>query len=169
MDLSALIQAAADTLRGAPVPEDGRVRDVPDERTVRYYQSAGLVDRPSGYAGRSAVYGERHLLQLLCIKLLQARGLSIAQIQRALAGATDAQLRAAVADGLGATPAQADGVAIGTPAGSPPAPPQNSSGTAAQVAVEIAPGVLVIVDPRRVPDPAEVLHRLTLALNGARS
>ena len=54
----------------------GRVRDVPDLRTIRYYTTLGLLDRPAAMRGRTALYGPRHLLQLVAIKRLQARGLS---------------------------------------------------------------------------------------------
>jgi hypothetical protein len=70
----------------------GRVREVPDQRAIRYYTTIGLVDRPAAMRGRTALYARRHLLQLVAIKRLQARGLSLAGIQRELAGATDAQL-----------------------------------------------------------------------------
>jgi DNA-binding transcriptional MerR regulator len=70
----------------------GRVREVPDQRAIRYYTTIGLVDRPAAMRGRTALYVRRHLLQLVAIKRLQARGLSLARIQRELAGATDTQL-----------------------------------------------------------------------------
>ena len=72
---------------------NGRVRDVPDLRTIRYYTTIGLLDRPAEMRGRTALYGPRHLLQLVAIKKLQARGQSLSQIQQAMAGATDAMLR----------------------------------------------------------------------------
>ena len=52
----------------------GRVRDVPDLRTIRYYTTLGLLDRAAAMRGRTALYGPRHLLQLVLIKRLQARG-----------------------------------------------------------------------------------------------
>lgn len=48
-------------------------------RTVRLYATQGLIDRP-GRQGRSAVYGRRHLLQLLLIRALARRGLSLSAI-----------------------------------------------------------------------------------------
>jgi DNA-binding transcriptional MerR regulator len=65
------------------------VREVPDRRTIRYYTTLGLIDRPAEMRGRTAYYGRRHLLQLVAIKKLQAEGRSLAEIQRALAGLTD--------------------------------------------------------------------------------
>lgn len=71
---------------GAP---NGRVRDLPDRRAIRWYTTTGLVDRPAGMRGRSAVYGPRHLLQVVAVKRRQAEGHSLAEIQAELAGATD--------------------------------------------------------------------------------
>lgn len=71
----------------------GRVRDVPDLRTIRYYTTLGLLDRAAEMRGRTALYGRRHLLQLVAIKRLQARGLSLAQIQERVVGLSDAALR----------------------------------------------------------------------------
>src|SRR5215218_3966360 len=70
----------------------GRVRDLPDRRAIRWYTTIGLVDRPAATRGRTALYGPRHLLQLVAIKRLQARGLPLVAIQAELAGATDARL-----------------------------------------------------------------------------
>jgi hypothetical protein len=70
----------------------GRVRDLPDQRAIRWYTTIGLVDRPAAMRGRTAMYGSRHLLQLVAIKRLQARGRSLVAIQAELAGATDTQL-----------------------------------------------------------------------------
>ena len=73
-------------------PPSGRVRAVPDRRAIRWYTTIGLVDRPVAHRGRTALYGPRHLLQLVAVKRLQARGLPLVAIQQELAGATDSQL-----------------------------------------------------------------------------
>jgi DNA-binding transcriptional MerR regulator len=70
----------------------GRVRDVPDLRTIRYYTTLGLLDRPAEMRGRTALYGQRHLLQLVAIKRLQARGLSLAAVQERVVGLSNAAL-----------------------------------------------------------------------------
>ena len=70
----------------------GRVRAVPDRRAIRWYTTIGLIDRPVAHRGRTALYGPRHLLQLVAVKRLQARGLPLVSIQQELAGATDTQL-----------------------------------------------------------------------------
>ena len=70
---------------------DGRVAPVPDARTVRYYTTLGLVDRPR-IVGREARYERRHALQLAAIKRLQAEGARLADVQRQLYGRSDAEL-----------------------------------------------------------------------------
>jgi len=160
-ELEALCERAAAVLaRTGAGSADARVREVPDGRTVRYYQSSGLLDRPSRYEGRRAMYDRRHLLQMVCIKLLQARGLSLAQVQQALAGATTAQLEAAVREAFAAV------AAVPAPAHpiSPPLRPRPTPGGDAWFARELAPGVLVTVDPRRHPDPDSLMRRLAAAL-----
>ncbi|GLX05972.1 MerR family transcriptional regulator [Microbispora sp. NBRC 16548] len=74
---------------------NGRIREVPNERLIRWYTTIGLLDPPLGRRGRVALYGRRHLLQLVAVKRRQADGLSIAAIQAELAGATDAMLQRA--------------------------------------------------------------------------
>jgi DNA-binding transcriptional MerR regulator len=73
---------------------NGRIRDVPNERLVRWYVTVGLVDPPLSRRGRVAQYGRRHLLQLVAVKRRQAEGRSLAEIQAELAGATDEKLAA---------------------------------------------------------------------------
>ncbi|MFT4128270.1 MAG: MerR family transcriptional regulator [Gordonia sp. (in: high G+C Gram-positive bacteria)] len=75
---------------GAP---NGRVRDLPDRRAIRWYTTRGLVDRPLSQ-GRTARYTERHLLQVIAVKRRQAQGATLAQIQAELAGADTDTLRA---------------------------------------------------------------------------
>jgi DNA-binding transcriptional MerR regulator len=87
---SRVAAALGDGYPGAP---NGRVRDVPDARAIRWYATIGLVDRPAAMRGRTALYGERHLLQLVAVKRRQAAGRSIAEIQAELAGASEATLR----------------------------------------------------------------------------
>jgi DNA-binding transcriptional MerR regulator len=76
---------------GAP---NGRVREVPDRRSIRWYTTIGLVDRPLGTRGRTVLYGPRHLLQLVAIKRRQAAGRTLAEIQEELAGASEETLAA---------------------------------------------------------------------------
>lgn len=71
---------------------NGRIRAVPDSRTIRYYTTLGLIDRPAAMRGRTALYSQRHLRQLVAIKQLQARGLSLTEIQQVLTGLPDQEL-----------------------------------------------------------------------------
>jgi DNA-binding transcriptional MerR regulator len=88
-------------------PPSGRVRAVPDRRAIRWYTTIGLIDRPVAHRGRTALYGPRHLLQLVAVKRLQARGLPLVAIQQELAGATDSQLArvARLPEGVASGPA----------------------------------------------------------------
>ncbi len=155
--LAELEAAAADLLgRAGPSSVDGRVAAVPDGRTLRYYQSSGIMDRPVRYDGRSAVYGYKSLLQAVCTKLLQSSGYSLAQVQRALSGATAARLEEALIDALGEQPSQ--------PEPEPePAPPESE--IVRLLSVEVAPGVVVTIDPRVHADPEVVIRRIQLTLN----
>lgn len=93
--IAELAEAAASALDGADEPtgqRSGRVRDVPDPRTIRWYQTTGLVDRPAALRGRTALYGRRHLAQLVAIKRLQYAGHPLATIQAELAGSSDEEL-----------------------------------------------------------------------------
>jgi len=87
----------------------GRVRAVPDRRAIRWYTTIGLIDRPVAHRGRTALYGPRHLLQLVAVKRLQARGLPLVAIQQELAGATDNQLARVARLPLDARPTVAPG------------------------------------------------------------
>jgi DNA-binding transcriptional MerR regulator len=82
-------RALAAEYAGAP---NGRVRDLPDRRAIRWYTTTGLVDRPLGMRGRTALYGPRHLLQLVAVKRRQAQGHPLAAIQSELHDASDAVL-----------------------------------------------------------------------------
>jgi DNA-binding transcriptional MerR regulator len=109
----------------------GRVRDLPDQRAIRWYTTIGLVDRPAATRGRTAMYGPRHLLQLVAIKRLQAQGRSLVAIQAELAGATDAQLagvaRLAAPERRRPAAAPAEAPAVSAPA-APARPPDTGQG-----------------------------------------
>ena len=77
---------------GGPRQVSGRVREVPNDRLIRWYATVGLVDPPLRRTGRVARYGRLHLLQLVAVKRRQAEGRSLAEIQAELVGATDGYL-----------------------------------------------------------------------------
>lgn len=79
--LSELVSEAATRIAALPAPKNGQVRAVPDERTIRYYGTLGLLERPLAMRGRTALYGRRHLAQIIAIKRLQTTGRSLAEIQ----------------------------------------------------------------------------------------
>jgi DNA-binding transcriptional MerR regulator len=155
LDLEGLC-ARAEELTGPGVaqgPEvDARLAPRIDPRTVRYWQSLGLVDRPAAYEGRRAIFGYRHLLQVVAVRLLQRQGSSLAQIQQALTGRSTAVLEQAVSTTLGAP---------SPPVGALEVPP-----TPAPLwrTVELAPGVLVTLDLARVADPEALLNRLSQSI-----
>lgn len=84
--LAELVARAAVALGGTAEQASARVREIPDARTIRWYQTTGLIDRPLALRGRTALYGRRQLLQLVAIKRLQAQGRTLAEIQAELAG-----------------------------------------------------------------------------------
>lgn len=61
-------------------------------RVIRYYTTLGLLDRACEKRGKSMYYGSRHLFQLLSIKKLQSQGLSLAEIQPKLLGASELEM-----------------------------------------------------------------------------
>jgi DNA-binding transcriptional MerR regulator len=74
---------------------DNRVSSAPDTRTIRYYSSLGLIDRPT-IEGRTAKYHRRHVLQLLALKTLQSKSLPLSEIQERLYGRTDSELESLI-------------------------------------------------------------------------
>lgn len=79
--LAALVAEAGRHLATLPPPANGQVRPVPDERTIRYYAAIGLLDKPAAMRGRTALYGPRHLAQVVAIKRLQGAGRTLAEVQ----------------------------------------------------------------------------------------
>lgn len=73
------------------VPASGQSGERMSERNVRYYRTLGLVDAPA--SGGGAGYGEKHLLQLISIRLLQAQGIPLNRIRDLLFGRTIEELR----------------------------------------------------------------------------
>src|SRR5215207_9126661 len=139
--------AAAD-YPGAP---NGRVREVPDRRAIRWYTTIGLLDRPAAMRGRTALYGPRHLTQLVAIKRRQAQGHSLAEIQAELVGATDAVLSeiaglaAEVAPGAPPT-APAARKAFWTQPAAPPGPePPTSDDPGLLVGVPLDGGAVLLL------------------------
>lgn len=85
-------QAAEILAEAGPVQERGTVSEVPDERTVRYYLTEGLISPAEEKQGTASVYGYLHLLQLLAVKKLQAERLPIRMIRELVGSRSERQL-----------------------------------------------------------------------------
>lgn len=90
----AILDAAAVT------PLNAAARAVPSERTIRFYVTRGIVTPPEG-RGTAAVYGYRHLLQVLGVKLRQMEGGTLTSIARDLADTPGDVLERRIASVLG--------------------------------------------------------------------
>ena len=159
-------RAAAALVATGTAPPSARVTALPDKRVLRYYTTLGLLDRPVEVRARVAHYGRRHLLQVVAIKRLQAEGASLAEIQRRLAAASDADLEgiAGLPPDAASRPAAAEAArrrfwqaVPGTTAAAGPAPaaagwPPPSPDPAA---IRLAPGVTLVVDANRPLSAAE--------------
>lgn len=162
------------------VVRDGRASERIDPRTIRFYQTLGIVPKPA-YEGRKALYGREHLVRVVAAKLLQSEGHSLAQIQAALpARATDELVAALLeigaseigaseigASDVAASHVAAIGAALNTRAqqASTRIAPQASSPTQL-VSFRITEGVTVLIDPTVIPDPnqlARLFTRVTIA------
>ncbi len=150
LSMADLVDAVGALCAGFSAPSrDERVRALPDERTLRYYQTLGVLDRPDRYEGRAAVYGFRHVLQAVAAKALQGAGYSLAQVQSALTGASISTLEAAVREAVTAHPG-------------PPLRPAATPEPAPLRAYTLIPGVTLTVDARSVGD-ADALARALAA------
>jgi DNA-binding transcriptional MerR regulator len=147
--LSELVSEVAARIAALPAPSNGQVRAVPDERTVRYYGTIGLLGRPIAMRGRTALYGRRHLAQVVAIKRLQAMGRSLAEIQAlwpTLDDPTLARMSGVQLPPAGPAPRPAARREFWKSAPAPAAPSAPSAPSAPPAApvelrVELAPGV----------------------------
>ncbi|MFI5235966.1 MAG: MerR family transcriptional regulator [Gemmatimonadales bacterium] len=97
-----LASLAGTILEGAAiVPLSGTARARPTERGIRFYVTRGLVNPPEG-RGSAAIYGYRHLLQVLGIKLRQMEGVSLEEIILEARSQTGDAVERRVAASLGA-------------------------------------------------------------------
>jgi DNA-binding transcriptional MerR regulator len=69
-------------------PASGQSGELLTERNIRFYRTMGLVDAPQGRG-----YDEKHLLQLIAIRLLQAQGAPLRRIRELLYGRSLEALR----------------------------------------------------------------------------
>lgn len=92
-------------------PTNASARAAPSARSVRFYVSSRLLDRPEG-TGTSATYGYRHLLQLLAIKIRQREGQSLDTIKREMKEIGGDALERRVATSLAPALGVSDGPAL---------------------------------------------------------
>lgn len=181
-----LASAAARILsESGPIQERGTVRDVPDERTIRYYLSEGLLAPAEDKQGTASVFGYLHLLQLLVVKRLQAEHLPIRKIKELVEGRTERELERLLGsddrqknealnylESLITSKASAPSPKAASPPRSQysqPAPPQSSpqraAGGSRWARVEIEPGLeLHVRDDYEPPREARGMQRLASAI-----
>ncbi|MSR06343.1 MAG: MerR family transcriptional regulator [Gemmatimonadetes bacterium] len=97
-DLAAVSAAILDASAIRPINAAASAH--PNERTIRFYVTRGLVAAPEG-RGTAAIYSYRHLLQVLAIKLRQMEGGTLAAISREMVELTGDVLERRVAATLG--------------------------------------------------------------------
>lgn len=79
-------------------PASGQAGERMTERNIRYYRTLGLVDAP--ISGGGSGYGDKHRLQLIAIRLLQAQGLPLNRVREVLLGRTVEELQRIERQGL---------------------------------------------------------------------
>lgn len=141
------------------VTDDGRAATRIDGRTVRFYQTLGVLPKPR-YEGRRALYSTTHLLRLVAAKQLQSEGYSLAQIQATLPTRSDRQLlRAITGAAEGGLPvARAEAPCTSPPAWAGASPPSQLR------AFTLAKGVTLLVDPSSTSDPESLASTLATTL-----
>ena len=153
-----------------PDSPSGRVREVPDLRTIRYYTTLGLIDRPAEMRGRTSLYGRRHLAQIVAIKRLQAKGLTLTEIQQRLLGLSDAKLEQlaelAASEGSHATTSSSDteprrNEAFWAASPEPAAAPLETEATTPDAnfvwqGVSMEEGVVLLFEPHRSLDDDDI-------------
>ena len=172
--LAELVDECAARIRALPVPANGQVRAIPDERTVRYYATLGLLDRPIAMRGRTALYSARHLAQIVAIKRLQSTGRSLAEIQAlwpTLDDGTLARMSGVSVAGTAANPPPAPAreefwkrapVDVRSPG--PPQPPAPSMAPEVSISIALAPDISLVLP---MPSGVSLSHADVRALRAA--
>lgn len=82
----------------APAQSRYRVTEIPTERTIRFYTANKLVDKPLAREGAHALYGYRHLLQVLAVKYLQSQYLPLVKIRSLVENISNRDLELLIPD-----------------------------------------------------------------------
>src|SRR6185503_17605684 len=135
----------------------GTVTSVPDERTIRYYMTEGLIQTPGERQGTASLFSYLNLLQLLTVKKLQAEHLPIRKIRELVSGKSEQEMEMLL--GVGSVAAKksretdakrylesllaSDSAPLREQAAAPPPPaaPQMIDQSASWQRVEIEPGL----------------------------
>ena len=115
-DLTAVAGAILDASGVFPVNAAARAR--PTERTIRFYVARRLVSPPEG-RGTAAIYGYRHLLQVLAIKLRQMEGATLEALIKEFAGLAGDAIERRVAGALGPSLPPPERLTLLPPIGAP--------------------------------------------------
>ncbi len=97
-DLATVATAILDASNVRPINAAASAR--PNERTIRFYVTRGIVTPPEG-RGTAAIYGYRHLLEVLAIKLRQMEGATLAAITKEMRETTGDTMERRVAAAIG--------------------------------------------------------------------
>lgn len=84
--------------RHGVAPASGQAGERITERSIRYYRTLGLIDPPGLGGGQG--FGEKHRLQLIAVRLLQAQGVPLNRIRELLFGRSIEELRRIEKQGL---------------------------------------------------------------------
>ena len=69
------------------IPANGQAGERITERNIRFYRARGILDAPGSATGeKRRGFSEKHACQLHAVRLLQARGVGLEQIQERLHG-----------------------------------------------------------------------------------
>jgi len=161
MTLDQAVERANALLAAATSPQlDGRVRPTLDARTMRYYQTLGIVPPPRRAGGRRAVYRSTHLVRAVTTKLLQVGGSRLRDISARLANQPDQDLWQQVGDMLQSGSSDAP---TATSHGSVPAAADDRE-PQPPVAATILPGVHLLIEATAPDDPDEILDAMRVWL-----
>lgn len=127
---------------------DSRIKSIPDIRTLRYYQSLGLVSKPARYEGREAIYTSRHLEQLILVKILQMQGYSLSQVQKRMACVPPEKISSLFHSLTNESPTEV-----------------NSHQPRRLICVEISTGIQITIDPQIIKNPEHIIEQLTIAIS----
>lgn len=147
-----------------------KVTQVPTERTMRFYTANGLVDKPLRREGVHALYGYRHLLQVLAVKHLQSHYLPLVKVRSLVENISNRDLEQMIPDIAPATAAHR-GLAREDrrflEQGRPPSPPGRTGPTTAAAPPAVQPaaaGVPAADEAPADPDGAgDTWHRVEVA------